>query len=88
MLAGTPKLVPCCSSMPAIAPHSRLTSPQQVPVDRMGTDPATSVVDPDCRAHDVYLWICDGSTSRPSVPLTRPDYRAIATRTACRILTT
>src|SRR5687767_14563352 len=29
---------------------------------RMGTDPATSVVDPDCRSHDVpNLWICDGS---------------------------
>jgi choline dehydrogenase-like flavoprotein len=29
---------------------------------RMGGDPKTSVVGPDCRTHDVSnLWICDGS---------------------------
>jgi len=54
---------------------------------RMGTDPATSVVDADCRAHDVpNLFICDGSifpTSggvNPSLTI-----EALAARTADRI---
>jgi choline dehydrogenase-like flavoprotein len=55
---------------------------------RMGTDPATSVVDPDCRAHDVAnLWICDGSVF-PTVGAVNPSLtiQAIATRTARKVL--
>ena len=55
---------------------------------RMGTDPATSVVDPDCRSHDVpNLWICDGSVL-PTVGAVNPSLtiQAIATRTADRVL--
>jgi choline dehydrogenase-like flavoprotein len=51
---------------------------------RMGTDPATSVVGPDCRSHDVpNLWICDGSVF-PTVGAVNPSLtiQAIATRTA------
>jgi choline dehydrogenase-like flavoprotein len=51
---------------------------------RMGIDPATSVVGPDCRSHDVpNLWICDGSVF-PTVGAVNPSLtiQAIATRTA------
>jgi choline dehydrogenase-like flavoprotein len=51
---------------------------------RMGTDPATSVVGPDCRSHDVpNLWICDGSVF-PTAGAVNPSLtiEAIATRTA------
>jgi choline dehydrogenase-like flavoprotein len=54
---------------------------------RMGTDPSTSVVDPDCRSHDVdNLWICDGSVF-PTVGAVNPSLtiQAIATRTAHRL---
>lgn len=55
---------------------------------RMGTDPATSVVDADCRSHDVdNLWICDGSVL-PTVGAVNPSLtiQAIATRTAHRLI--
>jgi choline dehydrogenase-like flavoprotein len=51
---------------------------------RMGTDPATSVVGPDCRTHDIdNLWVCDGSVF-PTVGAVNPSLtiQAIATRTA------
>jgi choline dehydrogenase-like flavoprotein len=51
---------------------------------RMGDDPATSVVGPDCRSHDVSnLWICDGSVF-PTGGAVNPSLtiEAIATRTA------
>jgi choline dehydrogenase-like flavoprotein len=51
---------------------------------RMGTDPTTSVVGPDCRSHDVpNLWICDGSVF-PTGGAVNPSLtiEAIATRTA------
>jgi choline dehydrogenase-like flavoprotein len=51
---------------------------------RMGTDPATSVVGPDCRSHDIpNLWICDGSVF-PTAGAVNPSLtiEAIATRTA------
>jgi choline dehydrogenase-like flavoprotein len=51
---------------------------------RMGDDPATSVVGPDCRSHDVAnLWICDGSVF-PTGGAVNPSLtiEAIATRTA------
>ena len=51
---------------------------------RMGTDPATSVVGPDCRSHDVpNLWICDGSVF-PTGGAVNPSLtiEALATRTA------
>jgi choline dehydrogenase-like flavoprotein len=51
---------------------------------RMGTDPETSVVGPDCRSHDVAnLWICDGSVF-PTAGAVNPSLtiQAIATRTA------
>jgi choline dehydrogenase-like flavoprotein len=54
---------------------------------RMGTDPATSVVDPDCRSHDVpNLWICDGSVF-PTAGAVNPSLtiEAIAARTARRV---
>ncbi|MGI9168723.1 MAG: GMC family oxidoreductase [Caulobacteraceae bacterium] len=54
---------------------------------RMGFDPATSVVDGDCRSWDIpNLWVCDGSVFpttggvNPSLTIT-----AIALRTADRI---
>jgi choline dehydrogenase-like flavoprotein len=56
---------------------------------RMGTDPATSVVDPDCRSHDVHnLWICDGSVF-PTVGAVNPSLtiQALATRTARQLTT-
>jgi choline dehydrogenase-like flavoprotein len=55
---------------------------------RMGADPATSVVDPDCRAHDVdNLWICDGSIF-PTAGAVNPSLtiQANATRAARRLL--
>lgn len=55
---------------------------------RMGSDPATSVVDADCRSHDVpNLWICDGSVF-PTVGAVNPSLtiQAIATRTARRLV--
>ena len=55
---------------------------------RMGTDPATSVVGPDCRSHDVpNLWICDGSVF-PTVGAVNPSLtiEAIAARTARLVL--
>ena len=51
---------------------------------RMGADPQTSVVGPDCRSHDVpNLWICDGSVL-PTSGAVNPSLtiQAIATRTA------
>lgn len=55
---------------------------------RMGTDPATSVVDPDCRSHDVdNLWVCDGSVL-PTVGAVNPSLtiQALATRTAHHLI--
>jgi choline dehydrogenase-like flavoprotein len=55
---------------------------------RMGSDPATSVVDPWCRSHDVpNLFICDGSVF-PSGGAVNPSLtiEAIALRTAEHIL--
>jgi choline dehydrogenase-like flavoprotein len=55
---------------------------------RMGIDPATSVVAPDCRSHDVEnLWICDGSVF-PTGGAVNPSLtiQAIATRTARLVL--
>jgi choline dehydrogenase-like flavoprotein len=55
---------------------------------RMGTDPTTSVVDRDCRSHDVRnLWICDGSVF-PTIGAVNPSLtiQALATRTARRLL--
>ena len=54
---------------------------------RMGQDPATSVVNADCRSHDVpNLFICDGSVF-PTSTAVNPSLtiEAIATRTADRI---
>lgn len=54
---------------------------------RMGDDPATSVVDADCRSWDIpNLWICDGSVF-PTVGGVNPSLtiQAIACRTAERI---
>jgi choline dehydrogenase-like flavoprotein len=56
---------------------------------RMGDDPATSVVDGNCRTWDIRnLWICDGSMF-PTVGGANPSLtvRAIACRTADRIRT-
>jgi choline dehydrogenase-like flavoprotein len=57
---------------------------------RMGTDPARSVVSPDCRSHDIpNLYICDGSVFvtggavNPSLTI-----EAIAMRTAEKLLQT
>jgi choline dehydrogenase-like flavoprotein len=55
---------------------------------RMGADPETSVVDADCRSHDVAnLWICDGSVL-PTAGAVNPSLtiQAIATRTARRLI--
>ena len=55
---------------------------------RMGADPETSVVDPDCRSHDVpNLWICDGSVW-PTVGAVNPSLtiEALATRTARKVV--
>jgi len=57
---------------------------------RFGTDPATSVLDPDCRAHDVdNLYVTDGSfmPTGGSVPYTWTIY-ANAFRVAERIAAT
>lgn len=54
---------------------------------RMGCDPASSVVDADCRSWDIpNLWICDGSVF-PTVGGVNPSLtiQAIACRTANRI---
>jgi choline dehydrogenase-like flavoprotein len=54
---------------------------------RMGDDPASSVVDADCRSWDIpNLWICDGSVF-PTVGGTNPSLtiQAIACRTGDRI---
>ncbi|MEX3811701.1 GMC family oxidoreductase [Paraburkholderia sp. BR13439] len=54
---------------------------------RMGDDPATSVVDADCRSWDIRnLWVCDGSVF-PTVGGVNPSLtiQAIACRTADRI---
>ena len=54
---------------------------------RMGTDASDSVVNADCRAHDIpNLWICDGSVF-PSSAAVNPSLtiQAIASRTAARI---
>ena len=54
---------------------------------RMGNDPAKSVVDADCRTHDVpNLFICDGSVF-PTSTAVNPSLtiEAIAARTADRI---
>jgi choline dehydrogenase-like flavoprotein len=51
---------------------------------RMGTDPETSVVGPDCRTHDIpNLWVCDGSVW-PTGGAVNPSLtiEAIALRTA------
>jgi len=55
---------------------------------RMGADPQTSVVDSDCRSHDVdNLWICDGSVF-PTIGAVNPSLtiQALATRTARRLV--
>ena len=55
---------------------------------RMGDDPDASVVDADCRSHDVEnLWICDGSVL-PTVGAVNPSLtiQALATRTARRVI--
>jgi choline dehydrogenase-like flavoprotein len=54
---------------------------------RMGDDPASSVVNADCRSWDIpNLWICDGSVF-PTVGGVNPSLtiQAIALRTADRI---
>jgi choline dehydrogenase-like flavoprotein len=54
---------------------------------RMGTDPARSVVNADCRSWDIpNLWVCDGSVF-PTVGGVNPSLtiQAIACRTADRI---
>jgi choline dehydrogenase-like flavoprotein len=54
---------------------------------RMGRDPAASVVNADCRAHEVpNLFICDGSVF-PTSTAVNPSLtiEAIAARTADRI---
>jgi len=54
---------------------------------RMGDDPASSVVDADCRSWDIpNLWICDGSVF-PTVGGANPSLtiQAIACRTGDRI---
>jgi choline dehydrogenase-like flavoprotein len=54
---------------------------------RMGGDPATSVVDTNCRSWDIpNLWVCDGSVF-PTVGGVNPSLtiQAIALRTADRI---
>ena len=54
---------------------------------RMGDDPASSVVDADCRSWDIpNLWICDGSVF-PTVGGVNPSLtiQAIACRTGERI---
>lgn len=55
---------------------------------RMGEDPATSVVNADCRSWDIpNLWICDGSVF-PTVGGVNPSLtiQAISCRTADRIV--
>jgi choline dehydrogenase-like flavoprotein len=54
---------------------------------RMGSDPRSSVVDADCRSHDVpNLFVCDGSVF-PTSAAVNPSLtiEAIAARTAVRI---
>src|SRR5205085_4990872 len=54
---------------------------------RMGRDPSASVVNADCRAHDVpNLFICDGSVF-PTSTAVNPSLtiEALAARTADRI---
>ncbi len=54
---------------------------------RMGDDPATSVVNADCRSWDIpNLWVCDGSVF-PTVGGANPSLtiQAVACRTADRI---
>jgi choline dehydrogenase-like flavoprotein len=54
---------------------------------RMGSDPAASVVDADCRSWDIpNLWVCDGSVF-PTVGGVNPSLtiQAIACRTGDRI---
>jgi choline dehydrogenase-like flavoprotein len=55
---------------------------------RMGTNSADSVVNPDCRAHDVpNLFICDGSVFASSTAVNPSlTIQAIAARTANKIL--
>ena len=51
---------------------------------RMGSDPETSVVGPDCRTHDIpNLWVCDGSVW-PTGGAVNPSLtiEALALRTA------
>jgi choline dehydrogenase-like flavoprotein len=54
---------------------------------RMGRDPATSVIDADCRSHDIpNLFICDGSVFPTSTGVNPSlTIEAIAARTADRI---
>jgi choline dehydrogenase-like flavoprotein len=55
---------------------------------RMGSDPANSVVDADCRTHDIpNLFICDGSVF-PTSTAVNPSLtiEALAARTADRIV--
>jgi choline dehydrogenase-like flavoprotein len=54
---------------------------------RMGNDPGDSVVNADCRSHDIpNLWVCDGSVF-PTATAVNPSLtiEAIASRTAYRI---
>lgn len=54
---------------------------------RMGSDPSDSVINADCRSHDIpNLWICDGSIY-PTSAAVNPSLtiQAIAARTAARI---
>jgi len=55
---------------------------------RMGVDPATSIVDPFCRSHDIpNLFVCDGSVF-PTCGAVNPSLtiEALALRTADHIL--
>jgi choline dehydrogenase-like flavoprotein len=54
---------------------------------RMGSDPASSVIDRDCRSWDIRnLWVCDGSVF-PTVGGVNPSLtiQTVAMRTADRI---
>jgi choline dehydrogenase-like flavoprotein len=81
MLQAIPQ---CLKDILAAAGATEIREPKHVGTCRMGTDPATSVVDPWCRTHDVpNLFIGDGSVfvtgaaANPALTI-----MALATRTA------